>query len=130
MVEFDATSRVEDLVDTFQITSTTAASGSGCRVVVRGALDAHRGAGLRAVLEEHIVSGRAPVAIDASGIDFLDSEGLRVLIDVDEQLRERTDADTEGSEGSEGLSLVDPSPQVVRLLRFAGLVDRFNPSAS
>lgn len=97
----------------FEVTSR--AIGDGSRIVVRGELDAYRGAELQAVLKDHLSSGRSPIAIDASGISFLDSGGLRVLVDADEQLREEGGA----------LELVDPSPQVLRMLRHTDLVGRF-----
>jgi anti-sigma B factor antagonist len=93
----------------------SSADGAGSRIVVRGELDAYRGAELQAVLEDHLRAGRSPIAIDASGITFLDSGGLRVLVDADDQLREDGAA----------LELVAPSPQVLRMLRYTDLLGRF-----
>jgi anti-sigma B factor antagonist len=100
-------------VSGFELTSST--DGDGSRIVVRGELDAYRGPELEAVLEDHLGARRRPIIIDASGITFVDSGGLRVLVDTDDQLRE---------EGSE-LHLADPSPQVLRMLRYTELLGRF-----
>jgi len=100
-------------VPSFEVTSR--AIGDGSRIVVRGELDAYRGAELQAVLKDHLSARRSPIAIDASGISFLDSGGLRVLVDADEQLRHEGGA----------LELVDPSPQVLRMLRHTDLIGRF-----
>jgi anti-sigma B factor antagonist len=93
----------------------TGADGDGSRIVVRGDLDAYRGDELRAVLEDHIGAGRRSIELDASGVTFMDSGGLRVIIEADERLREQ----------GEGLTLIDPSPQVIRLLRYTDLLGRF-----
>ena len=100
----------------FEVSSS--AEGAGSRIVVRGELDAYRGAELQAVLKDHLAAELRPIAIDASGISFLDSGGLRVLVDADEQLRDEGGA----------LALLDPSPQVLRMLRYTNLLDRFGLS--
>jgi len=103
-------------VPSFEVTST--AEGAGSQIVVSGELDAYRGAELQAVLKDHLNAERRPIAIDASAISFLDSGGLRVLVDADEQLREEGGA----------LELLDPSPQVLRMLRYTNLLERFGLS--
>jgi anti-sigma B factor antagonist len=104
---------VRTAVEVFEVTSN--ADGDGSRIVVRGELDAYRGAELHAVLEDHLGAGRRPISLDASGVTFLDSGGLRVLVDADERLREDGD----------GLVMIDPSPQVIRMLRYTDLLGRF-----
>jgi anti-sigma B factor antagonist len=100
-------------VPPFEVTSKV--DGDGSHVVVSGDLDAYRGAELHAVLEDHLEAGRRPIALDSSGITFLDSGGLRVLVDADQRLRE---------DGSR-LELVEPSAPVVRMLRYTDLLGRF-----
>lgn len=93
----------------------SSADGDGSRIVVRGDLDAYRGAELRSVLQDHLGAGRRPIVVDSSEVTFMDSGGLRILVDTDELLRE----------DGEGLVLADPSPQVLRMLDYTDLLGRF-----
>ena len=56
-----------------------------------------------------------PVEVDLSGVDFIDSSGLKALLVVHRQLLER---------GS-SLTLVDPSDSAQRLLDLTGCVQLF-----
>ena len=99
----------------FEVESQAVEPGEGSRIVVRGDLDAYRGAEVRAVLEEHLAAGRSPLELDCREVTFMDSGGLRVLVEIDERLR---------AQGS-GLVLVAPSPAVIRLLGYTDLTERF-----
>lgn len=85
-----------------------------CSVSVRGEIDAHSAP----ELADHLggCSGTdTDIVIDMSGVTFMDSSGLRVLID----LRQRIDA------GPHELVLRSPSDSVLRLLEVAGLDEHF-----
>ena len=56
-------------------------------VVVRGEVDAHTAPQLRAVLLASLDEGMRHVEIDASGLDFVDSTGVGVFVEVLKRLR-------------------------------------------
>lgn len=81
---------------------------------VSGEIDAHSAPELADHLSD--CSGtETDIVIDMSGVSFMDSSGLRVLID----LRQRIDA------APHRLVLQAPSDSVLRLLEVAGLDDHF-----
>ena len=85
-----------------------------CSFTVSGEIDAHSAPALADRLND--CSGdETDIVIDMSGVTFMDSSGLRVLID----LRHRIEA------APHGLVLHAPSETVVRLLEVAGLDDHF-----
>lgn len=58
-------------------------SGTGrVVVVVRGEVDAHTAPQLRAVISGALDDGMRHVEIDASGLDFIDSTGIGVMVEV------------------------------------------------
>lgn len=84
-------------------------------VSVAGELDAYTAPALEDFLQERIGSGGA-VRLDLAGVTFMDSSGVRVIVNADNELR------TAGSE----LVIRDPSPVVARLLQLTSLDDRLN----
>jgi anti-sigma B factor antagonist len=81
-------------------------------LVVSGEIDAHSAP----VLESHLASlPSGDVVLDMSGVSFIDSSGLRVL--VSEQQRRAA--------GGLQFAVVDPSVSVERLFAMVGLVELF-----
>ena len=74
---------------------------------VAGEIDAHTAPRLAAALD---ASGSS-IRLDLSGVEFVDSSGLRVLIDAHQRLDEAGGA----------LRLVSPSDPVRRLLEISGV---------
>ena len=74
-----------------------------------GEIDAHTAPTLAAALD----AAGNDVRLDVSGIEFVDSSGLRVLIDAHQRL---------GDAGGR-LTLVQPSDAVRRLLEISGVAD-------
>ena len=98
------------MVEGLEVEVLTGTSETVLRVV--GDLDLATEAMLRAPLVEAAESGRR-VVVDASGLGFVDSTGLRTL------LIGRKHCEAAGS----SLVLQDPSPGLRRLVEVAGLSD-------
>ena len=79
-----------------------------------GELDSHTADGLAARLQ--VLGPRADVVLDVSSLVFVDSSGLRTIIDAHHH------HDAAGTR----LVLADPSEAVTRLLDLAGLVGRLH----
>jgi anti-sigma B factor antagonist len=90
-----------------------AASGGESYVVVTltGEVDATTAGQLRDVLEARAPSGTRRLIVDLSGLEFMDSMGMHVLMRVHRTLEER----------GGWLSLVAPQHAVMRLLRLSGV---------
>jgi anti-sigma B factor antagonist len=86
---------------------TVESTGDGIRA--SGEIDAHTAPGLSSAIDAAAPS----VRLDLSGVEFVDSSGLRVLIDAHQRL-----ADQGG-----GLTIVQPSPAVTRLFEISGVTD-------
>lgn len=84
---------------------------TGFRVV--GEIDAHTAPEIARTLAE---SESKTVELDLSGVDFVDSSGLRALIEAHQEF--------EASGGA--LTLVRPSPAVSRLFDISGVGDYLN----
>lgn len=85
-----------------------------CSVSVSGEIDAHSAP----TLAEHLndcACADTDIVIDMSGVTFMDSSGLRVLIDLHQRVES----------APHGLVLHAPSDSVLRLLEIAGLDDHF-----
>ncbi len=80
------------------------------RLVIDGEVDMNSAPQLRAALEEHFPGSRA-VTLDLAGVTFMDSSGLRVLI----ELHQRVDT----------VTLVDPTSAVDRLFELASVTELF-----
>jgi len=103
-----------------EITTTRPAAGDGevstRRVVVRGEVDMSSASQLAAYLIDELGDGVTSLVVDASDVTFLDSTGLRVLVDVSARL------DAIG-----GRLIVGPmSPSVRRVLEMTGLLERYS----
>ncbi len=79
-------------------------------LVVAGEIDAHTAPTLAAAIE---AAGNGKVRLDLSAVAFVDSSGLRVLIDAHQHLHDA---------GGE-LSIASPSEPVVRLFEISGVQD-------
>lgn len=82
-------------------------SDHGLRAV--GEIDAHTAPTLAAAID----AAAPTVRLDLSGVEFVDSSGLRVLIDAHQRMQE--------AGGS--LTIATPSPAVKRLLEISGVDD-------
>ncbi|MFI8193782.1 STAS domain-containing protein [Streptomyces sp. NPDC085946] len=87
----------------------THASVEGVSVVtVRGEIDHHTGGPLRRALTR---PGSPGIVVDLSGVTFMDSSGINVLITA-----QHTALETQG-----WLRLAGPSPSVLRTMQLVGL---------
>lgn len=84
-------------------------------IAVTGEIDAHTAPELKGRLAAFVV-GDADFVVDMSGVDFVDSSGLRVLIEANQRV-----ADASGR-----LVLRAPSPSVIRLIEITGLADHLH----
>jgi anti-anti-sigma factor len=85
--------------------------GDALEVAVSGRLDAYWADHLARALDESIRGGADRVRLDLSGVSFVSSVGLRVLVRFYKQLR--------GINGT--LAVTNPSAAVARVLELAGL---------
>ena len=89
----------------------------GSVVTVAGELDPHTAGELQATLEEVLMpDGVSRVVLELSGVRFIDSSGLRVLLAANESLMR----------AGGRLTLRAPSAAVMRLLEITDLVDRLD----
>jgi anti-anti-sigma factor len=88
------------------------------RMVVAGEIDAHTAGDLAAALEPFTdaPTGGSDVSLDLSGVTFMDSSGIRVLIDAHRRVEAAGDR----------LVVANPSRAVRRLLEISGLTDHLN----
>lgn len=86
---------------------------------VAGEIDASTAPALDEAIR-HLPIGKGAVVLDLSGVSFIDSSGLRVLISL------------AGRANDEGRSVVlrHPSPTVARLLEITGLAEMFGSGTS
>jgi anti-anti-sigma factor len=101
-------------VDEFQIS--VSAEPACTMVTVAGECDLHTGRQLRDVLTSEISRGARRMILDLSGLSFMDSTGMQVLLSV------RTVLSVRGGT----LSLVAPQPVVARILELTG-ADQYLP---
>jgi len=80
-------------------------------VALSGELDADTAARLRALLAEQLLAGPGNLVIDMSGLTFIDSAGLAVLVAADKGMRRA---------GSR-MVLAAPRAPVSKVLRLTGL---------
>lgn len=86
-------------------------------VIVSGEVDAHTAPTLEAHLAAEPVD--RPIRLDLSAVTFMDSSGLRVLIDAHHRAAD-----------GHGVVLVRPSRPVVRLLEISGLTEHLSVEAA
>lgn len=84
-------------------------SSDGSRLTVSGEIDAHTAPSLAAAID----AAGDSVTIDLAGVEFVDSSGLRVLIDAHQRLAEQ----------GGGLTIASPSGAVTRLFEISGVDD-------
>lgn len=80
---------------------------------LEGEIDAHTAPDLEQALGERFDSGATSTVLNLSGVTFMDSSGLRVVISATEKAR--------GAGGD--LVLADPQSTVRRLIEVSGLSD-------
>lgn len=97
--------------DLLQITS----SSDG--LVVSGEIDAHTAPALAAAIAD---TNGATIVVDLAGVEFVDSSGLRVLIDAHQQ----------ALDDDRALRLVNPSDAVRRLFDISGVDGYLNVDTS
>jgi anti-anti-sigma factor len=93
-------------------------AGDVLSITVEGDIDLDTAPGLAGRLEEGREQAAAkglPLCLDLGGVGFMDSSGLRTLLELQESC--------DGS--GVAFSLRSPSPAVVRLLEVAGVSDAF-----
>jgi anti-anti-sigma factor len=85
-------------------------------LVVRGELDFSSAGHLRSELVEATRDGAGPVAVDLSGVTFIDSTGVSLLVESKRRL----------GESERDLVLRAPSERVRRVLDLSGLAQEFD----
>ncbi len=110
--------RLVDADDRLTITVTVSPSEVHC--VAAGEIDPTTGPRLEGELRTALFGSSAPTCVlDLSEVTFIDSSGLRVLIDLHKAMRER-----------DGLLLLrKPSPTVTRLLEITNLTSSLDIEA-
>lgn len=101
----------------------TQLDGGEMRIALRGRLDAAWSNSVNKSLQDTVHSGCHRIALDLSGVDYLSSAGIRVLVVLAKNLN--------GIGGT--LRLVDPSPtvsEVLKLVGFQQLLDTFKTPVS
>ena len=89
--------------------------GNQLELALKGELDHHGAKGLLTCLEQEIQRSLPLVLVlDFSGVTFMDSSGIAVVLRVKKRMEE-TDGD---------VFLLDPAPQCARVLRTSG-IERF-----
>jgi len=83
-------------------------------VALRGEIDAHTAPDV-AERFSTLPSGRDDIVIDMAEVSFMDSSGLRVLLDLHQR----------AGEAGRRLVLLTPSQSVTKLLEVSGLSDHF-----
>jgi anti-anti-sigma factor len=92
--------------------------GPDATLQVAGELDAYTAPALEELLASESRDG--DLRLDLSGVSFIDSTGIRVIVKVDNDLRAHAN----------GLVIVAPSPSVLRLLQLTSLDDRIRIEAA
>jgi anti-anti-sigma factor len=89
----------------------------GVRVIaIRGELDLSTAADLEGPLEDVVSSGDAPVLIDLSGCEFIDSTGIALIVRAWQRLDQSADG-----EGSGRVVICSDNDQVRRVLEITGI---------
>jgi anti-anti-sigma factor len=95
-----------------QMDVTTERDGELLTVTVRGEIDAHTCEELAGRLDTELVDGVTSLVVEAAGIDFVDSSGLRVLVKAANRL-----------DGT--ITVRGANDTFRRLLEITGLADEF-----
>ena len=91
----------------------------GCRVIARGQIDLSTAPLFKSSLAAVVDEGVTDLEVDLTGVDFLDSAGLGVLVGIDRRLRP-----LDGT-----LTVVSPDPTVRRVFQLVRSDMRLRPSA-
>lgn len=97
--------------------------GDACILALTGELSLADASALERRLDEVLATNASTIVVDLSGVEFIDSTGLSVLVRAQQQATER---------GME-LGVANPNPQAARLLSLTGLAERLtlpDPTAS
>ncbi|HEX2155344.1 MAG TPA: STAS domain-containing protein [Acidimicrobiia bacterium] len=87
--------------------------GSRAVAALRGEIDYGNVAQLRSSLLGLSQGSATEVVVDMAGVTFVDSTALSVLVQAKQRL----------AESGRQMSIIDPQPRVIRVLRLAGLSD-------
>jgi anti-sigma B factor antagonist len=105
---------VGDEVDSFSVeVDARGTGGTSAVLVLRGELDAYAAEHLTAAIEQ-IDPGASGVDLDLTGVSFVDSSGLRVLLQAGDRI-----------DGRAATTLRHAQPPLLRLLELTGLLDQF-----
>jgi anti-sigma B factor antagonist len=94
-----------------EFTVTTSTEGDAAVVAAAGELDAHTAPALAAAVDPLADRAQGALVIDLSGVDFVDSTGLGVLVGALKRVRE----------AGGRLDVVVTSPRVLKVLGLTGL---------
>ena len=100
---------------TLVVSSSPERQPSAHRISARGEIDLHTAPRLADALDDLIEHGATLVILDARQIDFLDSSGLRVIINCQNRL----------GEAGGRLLIEGMSGAVQRVLEISGLIEQF-----
>ena len=89
-------------------------TSDGSTVTVTGDVDAYSAPDLASALDPF--PGEGPVTLDLSGVEFMDSSGIRVLVDAHQR----------AAEAERRFVIADPSRSVRRILEISGLLDHLD----
>lgn len=95
----------------------TAIELDACTLALDGEIDAHTAPDLAARYVD-LPDGDGDLVIDMSNVDFMDSSGLRVIIELHQR----------AEQASRRLVLRSPSNSVARLIEVSGLTDHLHVS--
>ncbi len=99
---------------------TTTASPAGTVVAVTGELDVFTAPALEQELQSCIDAGKTDLVVDLSGVDFLDSTGLGVMVKALKWARE----------AGGGLRVVATEERITKVFTITGLADAMQLSGS
>ena len=107
---------MDDSAELGNLVLTTTREGTSVLVAVAGELDAHSAPSLEELATGLRSDGYVHFTLDLSQTTFIDSSGLRSLIELQNRLKEN---------GGGALVLQAPADPVTRLLRITGLGEHF-----
>ena len=86
----------------------------GTTITVTGDVDAYSAPDLSSALDP--LPGEGTVTLELSGVEFMDSSGIRVLVDAHQR----------AAEAERSFVIADPSRSVRRILEISGLLDHLD----
>ncbi len=106
----------DDSAELGNLVLTTTREGTSALIAVSGELDAHSAPSLEELAVTLRCDGYVHFTLDLSQTSFIDSSGLRSLIELQNRVKEN---------GGGALVLQAPADPVTRLLRITGLGEHF-----